>query len=157
MNKGRPQRGKKMHLALLINRQAQGYQKKHVTRLISRIRSKGGSYTFYEPESALDLVKQAEVVVGLRKSTREYPAPFARGGEVTGMVACGGDGTFNLVARAALQKGLPVGFLPMGKYNNIARSLITDADLSKSIKAILSGIRSILNLSLRLEIGEPDK
>jgi diacylglycerol kinase family enzyme len=59
-------------------------------------------------------------------------------------VACGGDGTFNLVARAALRADIPVGCLPLGRFNNIARSLNPTADPDKAIEKIISrGYRTI--------------
>jgi diacylglycerol kinase family enzyme len=61
---------------------------------------------------------------------------FQRRGQVTSLVSCGGDGTFNLVARAALAADVPVGILPMGRFNNIGRSLYSDLSAVASIKRI---------------------
>jgi diacylglycerol kinase (ATP) len=47
---------------------------------------------------------------------------------VTSLVACGGDGTVNLVARVAVKANLPMGILPMGGLNNIAVSLYGSDD-----------------------------
>jgi diacylglycerol kinase family enzyme len=85
------------------------------------------------------LLRQAEVAVGLRRANSECQAPFERGGPVTALVACGGDGTFNLTARAALKAGVPVGLLPMGRLNNIYRSVYGSTEMGDAIKKILAG------------------
>jgi hypothetical protein len=66
----RQQRTKRKHFALLVNRKAAGFQPKPVERLITAIRKSGASYTHYEPENAVDLLKQAEVAAGLRKAPK---------------------------------------------------------------------------------------
>jgi diacylglycerol kinase family enzyme len=138
MLRKRQRKVKKSHYALLVNRKAHGYQKREVSRLITAIRSDGGSYTLYEPDSALDMVRQAEVACGLRQATARLPRPFERGGKVTALVACGGDGTFNLVARAAWKTGLPVGIYPLGRLNNIALSFYGTVEPERAIKHVLS-------------------
>ena len=44
-------------------------------------------------------------------------------GNVTAFIACGGDGTVNIIGRSALANNIPLGILPMGRFNNIATSL----------------------------------
>ena len=39
------------------------------------------------------------------------------------LIACGGDGTVNAVAKLGLDMGIPMGILPIGRYNNVASSL----------------------------------
>ena len=139
MTAKRPRRTKRNHFALLVNPKASGYQESAVSKLIQAIGKAGHSYTLYEPESATDLLKQAEVACGLRRATAQLPRPYAKAGKVTALVACGGDGTFNLAARAAWRTDLPVGLLPLGKLNNIARSLYGDADPDTATARILKG------------------
>ncbi|SAI73774.1 Putative lipid kinase BmrU [Bordetella ansorpii] len=50
---------------------------------------------------------------------RAVEAARARGGVV---VACGGDGTLNAVARAVLGSGVPFGILPQGTFNYFGRA-----------------------------------
>lgn len=128
----------KGHYALLVNRTARGYNEKAVSRLISAIHAHGLAYTVYEPDSAVNVMRQAEVAAGQRQATQILPRPYERGGKVTGLVACGGDGTFNLVARAALKAGLPVGHYPLGRMNNVASSFYGTTDPVQVIKNILS-------------------
>jgi diacylglycerol kinase (ATP) len=152
MARPRQHKSNRGHFALLVNKAARAYNPKAVNELVSEIKAKGGSYTVYEPESGMDLLKQAEVAVGVRHATREYAAPFSRAGKVTALVACGGDGTFNLAARAALKAGLPIGCLPLGKVNNIARSLHGATSVSKAIQIIVNGEYQLIDTALAAEI-----
>ena len=75
--------------------------------------------------------------------TGKVPSRAGHGGsklsKVTALVAAGGDGTINLVARAAAESGLPMGVLPMGRFNNISVSLQGNIRTDEAIEKILSG------------------
>ncbi len=152
MARPRQHKSNRGHFALLVNKTARGYNPKAISELVSAIKAKGGSYTVYEPGSGMDLLKQAEVAVGLRHPSHEFAAPYDRAGKVTALVACGGDGTFNLAARAALRAGLPVGSLPLGKINNFARSLYGTTSTSKAIQTIVNGEYQLIDTALAAEI-----
>ncbi len=139
MIRRRQRKVQKGHLALVVNKQAANFSERAIEKLISAIRSQGMAYTVYEPDSAAELLKSAEVAAGLRQATPQHPRPYERGGPVTGLVACGGDGTFNLVARAALKAGLPIGIYPQGKMNNLSQAFYGTSDPSSAIKNLLSG------------------
>ena len=124
---------------MLVNKKAGSYSKRAVSDLIGAIKKAHASYTVYEPESAIDVLKQAEVASGKRRPSRKYPAPYAGSGPVTSMIACGGDGTFNLVGRAALKAKLPMGIIPLGKINNLARHYLGSAETGGAIKKIIAG------------------
>ncbi|MFH1687389.1 MAG: diacylglycerol kinase family protein [bacterium] len=94
-----------------------------IDRLIGHIRKQGGQYTIVTPASAVEYLDSALALCGVKKSRRLVPPDFDRRGGLTGLVACGGDGSFNLAARAALRASLPVGILPMGRDNNIAHGI----------------------------------
>lgn len=144
MIRRRHQPAKRRHYALLANRKAGAYNRRLVEKFVGVCHRQGASYTVYEPDSAVNLLRQAEVAVGLRPANSNFPPPYERGGPVTALVACGGDGTFNLVARAALKAGLPVGMIPMGRINNLALSLFGSAGSEHAIRRILAGgIRKI--------------
>ncbi|MEW5795940.1 MAG: diacylglycerol kinase family protein [Candidatus Zixiibacteriota bacterium] len=136
------------HYALLVNRRASNYEPKAVEKLVASIRAAGQSYTIYEPETAVDLLRQAEVAAGQRQASAAYPRPYERGGKVTALVACGGDGTFNLVARVGQKADLPVGQLPLGKTNNVALSFYGTSEPSQAIKNILSSGARATNVGL---------
>ena len=139
MVRRRQQRSKKPHLAILVNKKAANYDQRAVTRLTKAIKAAGGYHSVFEPATAMDMMLQAEVAVGKARPTGELRLPFARGGKVTALIACGGDGSFNLVARAALKADLPAGILPMGRHNNIARYLYNTCDIAEVIKRLVSG------------------
>jgi diacylglycerol kinase family enzyme len=139
MIRRRRQRSKKPHFAILVNKKAENYNQGAVQKLTKAIKAAGGYYSVFEPATGMDMMHQAEVAVGKGKPTGELSLPFARGGKITALIACGGDGSFNLVARAALKADIPAGVLPMGRHNNIARHLYDSGDTSEIIKRLVSG------------------
>ncbi|MBN1211779.1 MAG: NAD(+)/NADH kinase [candidate division Zixibacteria bacterium] len=132
-------KSKNAHYCILVNKAAAGYQSKQVKTLINAIRKSGGYYTIYEPVSAMDLYNQAMVVVGRRRPNHYLPLPDQRRGPITALVAAGGDGTFNLIARAAVKAGIPMGALPLGRFNNISRFLCAGGDFSAAVRKIVDG------------------
>ncbi len=135
-------KAKTQHYAVFVNRAAGRYTAAGVKRLLDAIVKAGRKYTLYEPASAQELLTQArQAIRGPRSAGRPAGrrAPGYGRGKVTALISCGGDGTFNLVARCAVEANLPVGVLPMGKINNIARSLLPSLDVNKAIETILSG------------------
>ncbi|MDF1543463.1 MAG: acylglycerol kinase family protein, partial [bacterium] len=114
---------KRSHFCLLVNKAAASYDPSLIEKCTRLIKSKGHNYTVVEPKSGVEMARLAEIAAGVRKSHRFYTPAVSRRGKVTALIAAGGDGTVNLVARAAEQAKLPVGIIPMGKDNNIARSL----------------------------------
>ncbi len=133
----RQQKPRRAHFCLLVNRKAARYNQRAVRKLTSNIKRRGDSYTVLEPTTAGDLLRLAEAAAGLKKRGRGFPDQFDRRGKVTALVACGGDGTFNLVSRAAMKADLPVGVLPMGQYNNVVRSLFGSDSCEDAIKRTL--------------------
>ena len=58
-----------------------------------------------------------------------------RGGSI---VAAGGDGTMNCVAQAALKHGCPIGLIPLGTFNFVARTHGIPLDAEAATQALLS-------------------
>lgn len=54
------------------------------------------------------------------------------------VVACGGDGTLQTVAAALLGKKVPMGILPLGSANGLAKSLDIPADIQEALALITS-------------------
>lgn len=53
------------------------------------------------------------------------------------LVAAGGDGTINAVAREAVDKGCPFGVLPQGTFNYFGRTHHIPEDLADAVRALL--------------------
>jgi YegS/Rv2252/BmrU family lipid kinase len=62
-----------------------------------------------------------------------------RAGEADALVICGGDGTLMRAAPAILATGLPLGVLPMGTANDLARTLGIPEDLEAAADVIVGG------------------
>ena len=119
-----------------MNESATNYRPEPIERLTTMIRKQGGQYTVLRPRTAHELSDAAQAACGRKRARRLLPKMFERRGRVTSLVSCGGDGTFNLAARAALAADIPIGLLSMGRFNNIARSLYSDFGAAASIKRI---------------------
>lgn len=69
-------------------------------------------------------------------------------GAVDLVVLGGGDGTMNAAARALVETGLPLGILPLGTANDLARTLGIPTDLEAAVQVVTAGrIR-------RIDLGE---
>ena len=90
-----------------------------------------------------------DVAVEKFESADEVSADIARrGGAFDLAIVCGGDGTANSAARGLLLTGLPMGLLPMGTANDLARTLGIPEDLSRAADLIIAGHRK------RVDLGE---
>ena len=69
-----------------------------------------------------------------------------RAGEVDCAIVCGGDGTLCLAARGLMRTGLPLGILPMGTANDLARTLGIPERLEDAADVILAGHRRRIDL-----------
>lgn len=153
MKRKRTSRQRHVHVCIFVNKTAANYSRKYIKRLTERIRRSGGFYSIFEPTSASGMLKTAQQAAGIRRWHRGGPQNFARRGKVTALIACGGDGTFNIIARSAVKAGLPVGILPMGHNNNIARSLLGSTDPNEALKKISA--RSYKKINYALAGGQP--
>ncbi len=89
-------------------------------------------------------------VTAIRTESRNELTPLIaeHGGAVDCIVAAGGDGTMNGVADGVIQTGLPLGVLPMGTANDLARTLGIPTDLDKAAAVIAAGRLQ------RIDVGE---
>lgn len=68
-----------------------------------------------------------------------------RGG-VDSVILGGGDGTLNAAASALLETGLPLGILPLGTANDLARTLGIPLEVEAACEVIATGYRRPINL-----------
>ncbi|WIJ24820.1 lipid kinase [Devosia sp. RR2S18] len=64
------------------------------------------------------------------------------------VIVCGGDGTINSAAKGVLETGLPIGIMPMGTANDLARTLGIPDDLGRAADVVIAGHTS------RIDLGE---
>lgn len=55
------------------------------------------------------------------------------------VVMCGGDGSVSSAAMAVMESGLPMGIIPMGTANDLARTLAIPIDLQEAAEVIVKG------------------
>jgi diacylglycerol kinase (ATP) len=76
------------------------------------------------------------------------PDIVRRAAETDLVIVCGGDGTIAAAAKGLLQTGLPMGVLPLGTANDLARTLGLPLDLSAAADVIVRG------RTQRIDMGE---
>ncbi len=72
----------------------------------------------------------------------------AKSGRFDAVIVAGGDGTMNAAAHGLHETGLPLGILPMGTANDLARTLGIPADLGQAADIIAKGRKR------RIDCGE---
>jgi len=105
--------------------------------------------------AAADGVAAALRQAGLTLLQRECDGPSAIRSEilraapsVDRVIIGGGDGTLNSAAPALLSTGLPLGIVPLGTANDLARTLAIPVDPAAAAKVIASGYQR------RIDIGD---
>lgn len=76
------------------------------------------------------------------------PMIVERVGEVDCVIVAGGDGTLNAAARGMMAVNLPLGILPMGTANDLARTLGIPPDIEAAARVIAA------RLEKRIDVGE---
>ncbi len=121
----------KSETLVIINRQG-GSAGRDVTRALAVLRDAGLKPQLVRPD---DPVQISEVI-------RE------RGPDSARILIGGGDGTMLHSAQALLDAGRPVGLLPMGTANDLARTLGIPADLADAAGLIVRGRTQRIDLGL---------
>lgn len=88
-----------------------------------------------------------DLVVSAPSSPNEI-APWieAHAEGVGGVVVAGGDGTLNAAAPALVKTGLPLGIIPAGTANDLARTLCLPLDMEAAADVIVAGHRKTIDL-----------
>lgn len=93
-------------------------------------------------DALLDQFRQAEILVRETPLGHpgEIPALIRRHAEhVDCVIVGGGDGSMSAAAPALIETGLPLGILPMGTANDLARTLQIPVDLPAACEVIAGG------------------
>lgn len=62
------------------------------------------------------------------------------------VIVCGGDGSVSTAALATMESGLPMGIIPMGTANDLARTLAIPTDLVRAAEVIIAGDRRAVDV-----------
>lgn len=71
--------------------------------------------------------------------TEVSPDILRRRDEVDCVLVCGGDGTLNSAAKGMIETGLPMGIIPIGTANDLARTLGIPTNLEQAVDVIIAG------------------
>ena len=82
-----------------------------------------------------DLGSEPNIQILMKKVFQRHSA-YAQPGVI---VAAGGDGTLNAVASQMLHQSIPMGILPLGTFNYVARVLNIPLDILKAATVIATG------------------
>jgi diacylglycerol kinase (ATP) len=103
-------------------------------------------------EAVDNIVAQLEIG-GLTVIKKLFASPaevtkdiVARQNEVDLVIVCGGDGTLSSAAPALIKSGLPLGILPMGTANDLARTLGIPPDLGEAARIIIAGHKRTIDM-----------
>lgn len=69
------------------------------------------------------------------------------------VVACGGDGTIQLVAKNLMGKGIPIGIIPLGSANGLATALSLPTKIKEAVELIFNEPKKIMLDLLRFNDG----
>ncbi|MEP0827044.1 MAG: NAD(+)/NADH kinase [bacterium] len=111
-------------LYLVVNKAASDYLPKKIDSLIAELKKENREFHLIDTDSP------AGASTLIRQAVNRHPE---------GIIACGGDGTVNLVAQHLARRSPILGIFPLGKFNNIYRSLYGEPDTGQAIKHFLSG------------------
>ncbi|MGV9612265.1 diacylglycerol kinase family protein [Nocardia xishanensis] len=134
--------------ALVVTNRLSGAGKGHdtATVAIARLAERGVEVTEIRAPSAAESVR-------LVRDSLANPDPAARPDAV---VCVGGDGLICVILEAVAQTGVPLGLVPSGTGNDLARALaIPTDDPEAAVDVVLAGRTKVMDLG-RIESAAPD-
>lgn len=112
-------------LLFIINPKSGNTDKSTLEEEISQVCTKSKKeFTFFYTSGQNDAEK-------IKEKQLEYQADT--------IVACGGDGTINLVAQVILNSAVQLGIIPLGSANGLAYELDIEKDIDSSLQSIMRG------------------
>nr|MBN2276641.1 hypothetical protein [candidate division Zixibacteria bacterium] len=118
---------------IIINPNSSGYSKEKIDYLTNRLTKGGARYFLTEADSPKNASYYTKRVLSKKPS---------------GIIACGGDGTINAIARNMIRRTVGLAIYPLGRYNNIYRSLYGEPDRDRAIEIILGGNTRLIDYGL---------
>lgn len=94
---------------------------------------------FVNPRSRRGRRLAAVVRMQLTSNGIEPVAESAAGGRIDAIVVAGGDGTVARYISRAIELDVPIGIVPLGTFNDLARTLAIPLDLAQACALIASG------------------
>lgn len=116
--------------------------------LVINARSRGGSVAAETVRAALQAAGIAVQPVPCDDPRRLSAAIEAAAAGADRVIVGGGDGSLNAALPALLRTGLPLGILPLGTANDLARTLGIAPDLDAAVAVIAAG------RTRRIDVGE---
>lgn len=90
---------------------------------------------------------EVQYIIGQVRKVEDFAQCIRRyHGKVSAIVIGGGDGTLNVAIDALLETDLPLGILPLGTANDLARTLKIPTDLAAACAVIARGYRQRIDL-----------
>lgn len=124
-------------------------------KILVILNSRSGKGSSHDIESRTDEITKAFQAVSVEVQLAHPEAPdltaFTRGVEISrfdGIVAAGGDGTISAVAASLIGTSTPLGILPLGTLNHLARDLKIPFNLQEAARIIADG------KSHEIDVGE---
>jgi YegS/Rv2252/BmrU family lipid kinase len=106
-------------------------------------------------QNALDAITTALRRHGIEPTHHETekredisPTIVAHAHEADMVVVAGGDGTMNAAAKGVMRSGLPLGIVPTGTANDLARTIDVPPDIEQAVEIIAAGA------TRRIDLGE---
>ena len=101
----------------------------------------------------IDIFNRAEytVITHITAASGDAEAACLRyADQVSRIVCCGGDGTFNETVSGVLKSGrdIPIGYIPAGSTNDFAASLQLSSDVLQAARDIVAGQPKLLDIGL---------